>query len=145
MTSEDGRNIQAALCLKPDTGTVTFGRATRAAIGKFRTTSGHQGPTGGLTTSEAILLMNTAPCDTTQFANVFEYLQYRTDGRATSVDKISRLQEKLAANAPPGHPPAAITGTFDGTTRAAIADIQKANGSTPTGQVTRDFLNLLVK
>ncbi len=145
MNPAEGRKVQAALCLKPDSGTVNFGPATRAAIEMFRTVGGHEGPTDGLTAPEAILLSRTPSCDTRQFANAFEYFQYSSDTRATSADKITRLQQRLAANLPAGHPPGAPTGAFDKNTRAVIADIQRANNRTPTGQVTRDFLDLLIK
>jgi hypothetical protein len=145
MTPEEGRKVQAALCLKPDSGTVTFGLSTRNAIDMFRSTGGHGGPTDGLTSPEAILLVNAAPCDTKQFANAFEYFQYRSDDRATSADKISRLQEILAANVPAGKQPASVTGKLDLQTRAAIRDIQTDKHQTPSGAITRDFLDLLAK
>jgi peptidoglycan hydrolase-like protein with peptidoglycan-binding domain len=143
LTPEQGRQIQAALCLKPDSGTVTFGRATRAAIEMFRTVPSHKGPTDDLTTSEAISLTTAAPCDTKQFANAFEYFEYRTDERGTSAERIRRLQAILRDKVPPGKTIVPDTGQFDQVTRTAIGDIQQVNGRTPTGQVTRDFLDLL--
>lgn len=135
LTPAEGRKIQAALCVPPDPGTVTFGSKTRAAIDLFRTTGGHQGPPGGLRQNEALFLMNLGPCDPKQFANVFEYIQFRTDRLGTSADKIGDLQKQL-------HVP--VTGVFDPATRAAISELQTAGGMQPTGQVTRDFFRLLI-
>lgn len=140
---KEGSKIQAALCLTPDSGTVTFGPPTRAAIQLFRTVPGQTGPTGGLTALEAIELTTAPSCDRTQFANAFEYFEYRTDNRAMSKDKIERLQTLLRVKVPPGKTPAPDTGRFDSVTRTAIGDIQEANGRKRTGQVTRDFLELL--
>jgi len=141
MTPEQGRRVQAALCVAPDPGPVTFGPQTRDAIDMFRTTGGHQGPTGGLTEREVIFLTDRklAPCDTAQFANVFEYYRYRTDARGTSADKIKALQTQLKAKGKD----VPSSGQFDTATRNAIREIQVANNMKPTGQVTLDFLNLL--
>jgi hypothetical protein len=141
MTPEQGRKVQAALCVPPDPGTVTFGPQTRAAIDMFRTTGEHRGPPGGLRQTGVIFLTDKklAPCDTMQFANVYEYLEYRTDNRGTSADKIKDLQAELRAkgkNVPD-------SGQFDRPTRTAIGELQEANGMKRTGQVTRDFLGLL--
>ena len=140
---KEGSKIQAALCLTPDSRTVTFGPPTRAAIQLFRTVPGQTGPAGGLTALEVIELTTAPSCDRTQFANAFEYFEYRTDNRAMSKDKIERLQTLLRAKVPPGKTPAPDTGRFDSVTRTAIGDIQEANGRKRTGQVTRDFLELL--
>ncbi len=141
MTPEQGRKVQAALCVPPDPGTVTFGPQTRAAIDLFRTTGGHQGPTGGLTQLEVHELTDRklAPCVTTQFANVFEYYRYRTDARGTSTDKIKALQAQLKAKGKD----VPASGQFDPATRTAISELQEANRMNPTGQVTLDLLNLL--
>jgi hypothetical protein len=141
MTVEQGRKVQAALCVPPDLGTVTFGPQTRAAIDIFRTTGGHQGPTGGLTQQEVIFLTDRklAPCDTTQFANVFEYLEYRSDDRGTSAVKIKGLQAELRAkgkNVPD-------SGQLDPATRTAIGELQAAKAMEQTKQITRDFLRIL--
>jgi hypothetical protein len=149
MTPEEGRRVQAALCLPPDPGPVTFGPQTRAAISIFRTVpghTGHLGPTDGLTKVEANFLKRAPSCDTSQFANPFEYFEYQTDNRETSAEKIRKLQAMLHANVPDGKTPAPDTGKFDEDTRTAIGDIQEANHlPTRTKQVTRAFLNLLVK
>lgn len=141
MTPEEGRKVQAALCVPPDLGTVTFGPQTRAAIDLLRTTGGHRGPTGGLTQREVIFLTDRklVPCDTSQFVNVFEYFQYRTDDSETSTNKIKSLQAQLN-NMGKDVPD---SGQFDPVTRTAIGEIQQASGMKPTGQVTLDFLNLL--
>jgi Putative peptidoglycan binding domain len=141
MTPEEGRRVQAALCVPPDPGAVKFGPQTRAAIDMFRTTGGHQGPTGGLTQREIIFLTDRklAPCDTTQFANVFEYYRYRTDDHETSASKIKGLQAQLRSKGKD----VPDTGQFDPATRKAIGELQEANGMKPIGQVTRDFLGLL--
>jgi hypothetical protein len=139
----EGRKIQAALCLTPDSGTVTFGPSTRAAIELFRTVPGRTGPTGALTALEAIELTTAPACPGTRFANAFEYFEYRTDNGVASEDKIKRLQTLLRAKVPPGKTLAPDTGQFDNVTRTAIGDIQEANGRKRTGQVTHDFLELL--
>ena len=56
---------------------------------------------------------------------------------------VHRPLALLRAKVPPGKIPAPDTGQFDNATRTAIGDIQEANGRKRTGQVTRDFLDLL--
>lgn len=145
MKPGEGRTIEAALCLKPDSGTVTFGLPTRAAIGMFRTVPGHipGGPTDGLTLEEASLLTTAAPCDTKQFANAYEYFQYGTKDGRPNAEKIRNLQKLLSTKAPPGKTPAPDTGQFDEGTRNAIGDIQEVNGRARTRQLTHDFFFLL--
>jgi hypothetical protein len=141
MTAEEGRRVQAALCVPPDQGTVTFGPQTRAAIDIFRTTGGHQGPPGGLRQNEVIFLTDKklAPCDTAQFANVFENFLFKTDDRETSANKIKGLQAELRAKGKD----VPDSGQFDSPTRTAIGELQAAKGMEQTKQITRDFLRVL--
>jgi hypothetical protein len=145
LTPGEGRKIQAALCLTPDRGMVSFGNQTRAAIELLRTVPGQQGPTGGLTSEETSLLVTRAPCDTRQFRNAYEYFQYGdTKDGGPNTEKIRNLQKALRTKTPPGKVPAPDTGQFDEDTRNAIGDIQEANSKKRTREVTHDFLSLLL-
>jgi peptidoglycan hydrolase-like protein with peptidoglycan-binding domain len=141
LTLPEARRIEAALCLRPDTGTVTFGLSFRQQLALFRErrTGNRLTDADGLTADEASLLSATPACNRTIYANAFEYFMY-----PTPKDILDLQVKMLQPKAPSGKPVSPVDGTFGPGTRDAIKAIQEQRCQAPTGEVTRKFLDSLV-
>lgn len=120
------RTIEAALCLPVDTGTVTFGPQTRAALSLFRQTATGkiQGPRGanrltaGMTRVEIGFLGTAKPCQSSCYRNAFEYFEFGPYAGGPSTGGPQRALDHLRDLVAEGG--AAFTSFCDANVKSAV-------------------------
>lgn len=139
-----GRDIQTALCLSPDVGTVTFGPKTRAAITLFRATpNGKQLSSAGGTkpapqglSRDEISFLRTQKCDAICYRNAYEFYQF---GSARELNSLINRLLKAMPNA--AHPTASKL--CDPNVRNLISETQRIMNVPSDGTLTPKFVDSL--
>ncbi|MGC2524699.1 MAG: hypothetical protein WA417_19015 [Stellaceae bacterium] len=139
-----GRDIQMALCLSPDVGTVTFGPKTRAAITLFRATpNGKQLSSAGGTrpvpqglSRDEISFLRTQKCDAICYRNAYEFYQFGSVRELNSL--INRLLKAMPNAA---HP--TTSKLCDPNVRNLISETQRIMNVPADGTLTPKFVDSL--
>jgi hypothetical protein len=141
LNAQRGREIQRALCLAPDVGTVTFGPNTRMQIMLFRETEdGKRLSTKGGTipapkglSKEEITFLVDQKCDTSCYKNAYEYYQFG------SANQLDSLINRLIKAQPSAARPTTASKICDKGVRDLISQVQGNKNET----LTPSFVNSL--
>ena len=140
-----GRDVQRALCLAPDTGTVDFGPKTRAAITLFRATpdgkqlssAGGRRPAPQNLSAAEIAFLRTQKCDTSCYRNAYEFYAF---GPTT---KLDGLLDRLMKAVPSAARPLPGAKLCDANVRSSISAVQASMNVSADGTLTPKFVDSL--